>query len=499
MTRRQPAIRAAFVALLAFALLPLWPQLAAAQEEHTTQDTTSVSNGQLIDDAYQALLGRTADEQGRNYWLDRMSSGLTQRDFLAAIATTDEHRDHLVQTAFQTYLRRPAEQQALDWFSGLLATSVTATTVRASLLGSNEYFRRYGGGTDRGWVDAVYHDVLGRAPEDAGRRYFVDQLAAGVPREPLASAILVSREATAGPELGLTHVSPERQSLATNLDSLELDLDQPVIPQAATVIVTVDGVRVPGEVRQGDFEDVLVFKIGELPDSVVPGSRVTFSVVVVAHDGNRVGRTDYGFYYQVPVRSLSRGDSGQEVLDLQNRLAHLGYWVGPVDGNYGYLTQQAVYAFQKYQGRERTGVADAATLQALASAQRPRPRSTSGYRFEVDKARQLLIMAVDGQAVWVWNTSTGTDQPYTYDGQQYIADTPSGNWQVYWQVDGVRESNLGRLYRPKYFHHDGIAVHGYPSVPPYPASHGCVRVSNAAIDWIWANDVMPLGTAVWVY
>ncbi len=65
--------------------------------------------------------------------------------------------------------------------------------------------------------------------------------------------------------------------------------------------------------------------------------------------------------------------------------------------------------------------------------------------------------------------------------------------------DGVDVGDLGALYRPRYFHGDGIAVHGYHSVPPYPASHGCVRVTEAAMDWIWATDVMPMGSAVWVH
>jgi lipoprotein-anchoring transpeptidase ErfK/SrfK len=36
-------------------------------------------------------------------------------------------------------------------------------------------------------------------------------------------------------------------------------------------------------------------------------------------------------------------------------------------------------------------------------------------------------------------------------------------------------------------------------VPPFPVSHGCVRMTNAAIDWVWANNVIPIGTEVWVY
>jgi N-acetylmuramoyl-L-alanine amidase len=58
--------------------------------------------------------------------------------------------------------------------------------------------------------------------------------------------------------------------------------------------------------------------------------------------------------------------------------------------------------------------------------------------------------------------------------------------------------SLGELWRPKYFS-SGFAIHGDAYVPPVPVSHGCVRVSDEAIDWIWADGLMPLGTEVWVY
>ena len=66
------------------------------------------------------------------------------------------------------------------------------------------------------------------------------------------------------------------------------------------------------------------------------------------------------------------------------------------------------------------------------------------------------------------------------------------------EIDGYRHAPLGTLYRPKYFYH-GIAFHGYPSVPPEPASHGCVRVTNAAMDWLWEHDRAPIGRTVRVY
>ncbi len=44
---------------------------------------------------------------------------------------------------------------------------------------------------------------------------------------------------------------------------------------------------------------------------------------------------------------LESGDSGPAVAELQAQLEALRYWVGPHDGVFGWLTEQAVYAFQK--------------------------------------------------------------------------------------------------------------------------------------------------------
>jgi peptidoglycan hydrolase-like protein with peptidoglycan-binding domain len=197
--------------------------------------------------------------------------------------------------------------------------------------------------------------------------------------------------------------------------------------------------------------------------------------------------------------SLRPGDSGPSVLALQQRLRALGYWLGTPDGSYGYLTEQAVTAFQKAEGLGRDGIAGPATRAALDGASRPTGRSATGDLIEVDKARQLLLVIRDGEVAWAINASTGTEKPYRVGGRTELADTPPGQWQVTWAVNGVDVGELGALYRPRYFHGDGIAVHGYHDVPAYPASHGCVRVTEAAMDWIWAQNVMPSSSAVWVY
>lgn len=221
------------------------------------------------------------------------------------------------------------------------------------------------------------------------------------------------------------------------------------------------------------------------------------SASTVSIEANPAGDGYWLTHGAIPV--LGPTDSGPAVRRIQERLDALGYWIGPIDGQFGDLTRQGVIAFQKYQGLGLTGVVDRSTRDVLAGATRPSVRTTAGNVIEIDKARQLLFFVRSGVVAWVFNTSTGTEKPYIYEGSTYLADTPPGRWTITRQVDGIRESNLGRLIRPKYFHPDGIAIHGYPVVPSRPASHGCVRVSLPAIDFIWSSNLAPLGSAVWVY
>jgi peptidoglycan hydrolase-like protein with peptidoglycan-binding domain len=195
---------------------------------------------------------------------------------------------------------------------------------------------------------------------------------------------------------------------------------------------------------------------------------------------------------------LRRGDKGAEVVALQRRLTALGYWNGTADGSFGLLTQQAVYALQKAAGIGRDGVVGTRTRRALEAGVRPEARSDSGRRVEIDRERQLLMLVEDGQVTQILNTSTGSDERYEQDGRTYLADTPAGRFRVSRQIDGWRDAPLGLLWRPKYFN-GGIAVHGSHSIPPYAASHGCARLSIAAMNWLWNDDKMPVGTGVWVY
>lgn len=195
--------------------------------------------------------------------------------------------------------------------------------------------------------------------------------------------------------------------------------------------------------------------------------------------------------------TLHPGDSGAYVRSVQQRLSNLGYWNGAPDGQYGHLTAQAVMALQKAAGLGRDGVFGAASRRALEAGIRPQSR-IGGTGIEIDKARQLLLVVRGGRVVTVLNTSTGNNQAYSSEGNSRIATTPSGTYSTFRVVDKLDEGPLGDLWRPRYFN-GGIAVHGSGSIPGYPASHGCARVSNGAMNMIWAAGLMPIGGRVVVY
>jgi lipoprotein-anchoring transpeptidase ErfK/SrfK len=192
---------------------------------------------------------------------------------------------------------------------------------------------------------------------------------------------------------------------------------------------------------------------------------------------------------------LGPGSSGPAVLALQQRLASLGYWLGTADGTFGDATEQAVYALQKAAGISRDGLVGPETEAALARGVVPTFRPASGYVIEVDLADDLVMFVTNDKLEMTLNTSTGGG--YTYTGTD-VAVTPVGDFSIYREVDGMVTDNLGQLWRPKFFV-GGIALHGDSYVPPYPVSHGCVRVSNEAINWIWTHNLAPVGTNVWVY
>ena len=198
-----------------------------------------------------------------------------------------------------------------------------------------------------------------------------------------------------------------------------------------------------------------------------------------------------------PPMDLSRGSSGSQVTLLQERLAGAGLFRGGIDGVFGRATLGAVYAFQKLYDMERSGTfraEDWLLLDREIKGPGPGPELD---RVEVDLSRQILYLIEAGEVTAVFPVSSANGGSYrNATGRMVRAITPEGRFTFQRNRGGWWESYLGSLYRPFYFY-GGYAIHGSTSVPPVPASHGCIRVHVEDMDFLATR--LTLGMPVYLY
>jgi L,D-transpeptidase catalytic domain/Putative peptidoglycan binding domain/PKD domain len=178
---------------------------------------------------------------------------------------------------------------------------------------------------------------------------------------------------------------------------------------------------------------------------------------------------------------LSAGSSGPSVYELDRRLSELHYALGQIDGYFGRDDVDAVIAFQKLHGLPRTGAVDTRFWAELQRARDPRPRYP-GDHVEISKGQQVLFLVRDGKVALIIPVSTGA-----------TGNTPLGHWRVYSRVPGF---NALAMYYSSFFV-GAFAIHGYHSVPPYPASHGCVRIPLWVAHRVYS--LIDYGTAIYIY
>jgi L,D-transpeptidase catalytic domain len=178
------------------------------------------------------------------------------------------------------------------------------------------------------------------------------------------------------------------------------------------------------------------------------------------------------------------GAGGVQVVVLQRALLRLGF-ATPVSGSFDGLTANAVNAFRKTNRMGSGGYASPGVYAMLLRGQgafklrHPRPRK----HVEFDWSRQVLVLAERGRPYRVYHTSSGAPAtPTVFGTYRFYLKTPGTN------AKGMVDSS---------FFIRGYAIHGYASVPNFPASHGCLRVPipNAASIFNWID----LGDTIYSY
>ena len=147
-----------------------------------------------VNEVFHDLLGRQAEAGALTYWGGIAAAGGDRQQIIAQIQNSDEYRLDQTQALFQHYLHRAADPGAQTFGAAFLASGHTVEQLADVLIGSSEYFHVRGGGTNDGFIDALFADALGR-PADPGARHFFDAaLASGATTGQVALAILSSGE-----------------------------------------------------------------------------------------------------------------------------------------------------------------------------------------------------------------------------------------------------------------------------------------------------------------
>jgi len=186
--------------------------------------------------------------------------------------------------------------------------------------------------------------------------------------------------------------------------------------------------------------------------------------------------------------TLRPGMCGPAVFGLQERLVkrmYLPYGYHP--GCYDYRTTQAVMAFEGWVGFTRDGIAGPLVQKRLPISITPIPWGRATRHVEIHKAKQILILVgANGKVIRVLHVSTAMPGHITPSGHFHVYSKSPMSWSYEFHVWLPWASYVV----------GGDAMHSYPSVPGYPASHGCIRVPAPEAKWLYYAT--PIGTPVWI-
>lgn len=142
----------------------------------------------VVDQLYQRILDRQPDGQGRAFWAERVRTDLTPEHLAVQLLASDEFYAKgggtpkgFVRRLYRTVVRREPTPAEIDWRAGELASGTSRQAIAAHVFASEE---------SRGFrVDDLYARFLGRGPDPAGRRYWIDVLGR---RQDLALALYLA-------------------------------------------------------------------------------------------------------------------------------------------------------------------------------------------------------------------------------------------------------------------------------------------------------------------
>ena len=196
--------------------------------------------------------------------------------------------------------------------------------------------------------------------------------------------------------------------------------------------------------------------------------------------GDRTGRKSW----RVSFPALQRGQCGDVVLGFKKAMRKMGY-IANSGRCFGGKTARGVLAYRKVNGMSRSYRAGAGLVKSVFSGKGEYHvvHPGAGEHLEAPLSKQVLVFAKDDKPFAVYPISSGKNSTPTVTGHfTFIRQEPGYN-------------SHGMYY--SFYFYGGYAVHGYESVPDYPASHGCIRTFIADQPEIY--DRINFGEPIFVF
>jgi uncharacterized repeat protein (TIGR01451 family) len=142
----------------------------------------------FVHNLYRQLLGREPDANGETYWetlLQQNNTPAERTKVIAAFLNTPEYAIHYITTLYQVILGRAPDADGLQFWTQKMGQPGTAGQhsgsadekyIVAAFFGSDEFYLK-SGNTPEGWINALYEDILGRAPDGSGAAFWASELA----------------------------------------------------------------------------------------------------------------------------------------------------------------------------------------------------------------------------------------------------------------------------------------------------------------------------------
>jgi hypothetical protein len=166
--------------------------------------------------------------------------------------------------------------------------------------------------------------------------------------------------------------------------------------------------------------------------------------------------------WRVSYPALRHGQCGDVVVGFKRGLRKMGY-IANGGRCFGGRTARGVLAYRKVNGKSRSSRAGAGLVRSVFAgrgAYKVR-YPNAGEHVEAPLDKQVVVFAKGDKPFAIYPISSGKSSTPTVRGHfQFIRTEPGYN-------------DHGMYY--SFYFYGGYAIHGYESVPDYPASHGCLR------------------------